>query len=143
MRHCDWHRTIGPTSRPQWVEDIIKARETGVGVNGEFVIFLRTATNYQEDRRQKAQDRPLGTGGRTQLVGTHQRHTEQVEAALIACFPKGTTGLDEANVLRTVFRHMKRAGGCLRFVVDASGIVVKSSLIVSKASIAARSVLCR
>ena len=92
------------------VEDIIKARETGVGVNGEFVIFYERQPNTKkiEDKKPKADHSALVEG--LSLLGLTNVTTEQVEAALIACFPKGTTGQDEANVLRTVFRHMKRAG---------------------------------
>lgn len=89
------------------VEDILKARETGVGVNGEFVLFY--------DRQPKAEvkdAKPDHTGLLEGLaaLGLNSVTTAQVEAALTTCFPKGTTGQEEATVLRTVFRHLKRAG---------------------------------
>lgn len=89
------------------VEDIIKARETGIGVNGEFVLFY--------DRQPKAEvkdAKPDHTGLLEGLaaLGLNSVTTAQVEAALAFCFPKGTNGQDEANVLRTVFRHLKRSG---------------------------------
>lgn len=92
------------------VEDIIKVRETGVGVNGEFVIFYerQPTVTKTEDKKPKADLSGLVEG--ISLLGLTNVTTEQVEAAIIACFPKGTTGQDEANVLRTVFRHLKRAG---------------------------------
>lgn len=88
------------------VEDIVKARETGVGVNGEYVLFYeRQATNSVTP---KADNSSLLEGLRR--LGLAEVTTAQVEAALAVCFPKGTAGQDEANVLRTVFRHLKRAG---------------------------------
>ena len=33
-----------------------------------------------------------------------------VEKAVGECFPKGTAGQDEHEVLRTIFRHLKRSG---------------------------------
>jgi hypothetical protein len=36
--------------------------------------------------------------------------TALVEKAVADCFPKGTTGQDEQHILRTIFRHLKRAG---------------------------------
>jgi predicted DNA-binding transcriptional regulator AlpA len=89
------------------VEDIIKARETGIGVNGEFVLFY--------ERQPKAEvntAKPDHTGLLEGLaaLGLNSITTAQVESTLAVCFPKGTTGQDEANVLRVVFRHLKRAG---------------------------------
>ena len=95
------------TKRPYFtaslVEDNLKARETGVGVNGEYVIFYeRQPTRTQADHSSLLEGlRTLGLGSVT---------NDQLEAALQACFPKGTSGQDEAAVLRTVFRHLKRSG---------------------------------
>jgi len=88
------------------VEDIVKARETGVGVNNEYVLFYeRQAKN---DVTPKADLSSLLEGLRR--LGLAEITAAQVEAALAICFPKGTNGQDEANVLRVVFRHLKRAG---------------------------------
>jgi len=89
------------------VEDIIKARETGIGVNGEFVIFYERHLKT-DDKKPKADHTTLLEG--LASLGLTSVTTEQVEAALAVCFAKGTTGQDEANVLRVVFRHLKRAG---------------------------------
>ncbi len=89
------------------VEDIITARETGIGVNGEYVLF------YDRHTKAEVKDaKPDHTGLLEGLValGLKNVTVAQVEAALAVCFPKGTTGQDEANVLRIIFRHLKRAG---------------------------------
>lgn len=89
------------------VEDIIKARETGIGVNGEFVLF------YERQPKAEVKDaKPDHTALLEGLaaLGLTSTTAQQVEAALAVCFPKGTAGQDEANVLRVVFRHLKRAG---------------------------------
>jgi hypothetical protein len=85
------------------VEDNLRARETGVGVNGEYVIFYE-----RQPARSQADHSSLLEGLRT--LGLGSVTPDQLEAALQACFPKGTSGQDEANVLRTVFRHLKRSG---------------------------------
>ena len=85
------------------VEDNLRARETGVGVNGEYVIFYE-----RQPARSQADHSSLLEGLRT--LGLGSVTPDQLEAALQACFPKGTVGQDEANVLRTVFRHLKRSG---------------------------------
>jgi hypothetical protein len=91
------------------VEDNLRVRETGVGVNKEFVIFYerQPVATKAEGTKPKVDHSGLLAGlGTLGLVVT----TAQVDAALTACFPKGTNGQDETNVLRVVFRHLKRSG---------------------------------
>jgi predicted DNA-binding transcriptional regulator AlpA len=101
-------------SRPYYtasmVEDILKARETGVGVNGEFVIWYERQHpgTRSEPKKPKADHSSLLEG--LERLGLGNVTEEQVERALAACYPKGTTGQDEAIVLRAVFRHLKRSG---------------------------------
>ena len=103
-----------PNGRPYFtasmVEDNLRARETGVGVNGEYVIFyerLPTATKTTE-KKGKPDHSTLIDG--LKALGLTTVTSEQVEAAVAACFLNGSPGQDEANVLRTVFRHLKRSG---------------------------------
>ena len=92
------------------VEDNLRTRETGVGVNGEYVIFYERqhADSKAEDRKPKANHSVLLEGLRS--LGLTAVTAEQVEDALAACFPQGAIDQDEANVLRVVFRHLKRSG---------------------------------
>ena len=88
------------------VEDILKARETGVGVNGEYVLF------YDRQSMQKSgpsSDHSTLIEGLKNL-GITGISQQQIDAALAYCFPKGSQGHDESDVLRTVFRHLKRSG---------------------------------
>jgi hypothetical protein len=89
------------------VEDIIKARETSIGVNGEYVLFYERQPKA-EVKAAKPDHTALLEG--LAALGLSSITAGQVESALAVCFPKGTTGQDEANVLRVVFRHLKRAG---------------------------------
>jgi hypothetical protein len=92
------------------VEDNLRARETGIGVNGAFVLFyerLPTST-APEPKKTKARHSTLLEGLRN--LGFSAVTTEQIDAALAVCFPSGTTGQDEATVLRSIFRHLKRPG---------------------------------
>ena len=92
------------------VEDNLRARETGVGVNGVYVIFYERheASSKTDPRKPKADLSSLVDGLRTLGIGNVTN--DQIEAALEANFPKGTAGQDESNILRTVFRHLKRSG---------------------------------
>lgn len=92
------------------VEDNLRARESGVTVAGEYVIFYERLPSgtKTEGKKPKANHSTLLEG--LSSLGLNGISTEQVEGALAACFPKGTNGQDDANVLRIVFRHLKRSG---------------------------------
>lgn len=88
------------------VEDILLARKTGIGVNKEYVLF------YDRQPIQKSGEvrdhsslieglKNLGLAGVT---------NQQIDIALGICFPKGTQGQNESDILRTVFRQLKRSG---------------------------------
>jgi len=92
------------------VEDNLKARETGVGVNGEYVIFYerREVVAKNEPAKAALDVESLVDGLKT--LGLNALTTDQVEAAVRASFPSGTEGQEESNILRTVFRFLKRSG---------------------------------
>jgi len=89
------------------VEDILKARETGVGVNGEYVLFYDRRASSQESSGTKDHSSLIDGLKNLGLAGVTN---QQIEAALAICFPKGSQGHGESDVLRTVFRHLKRSG---------------------------------
>jgi hypothetical protein len=92
------------------VEDNLRARESGVGVNGEYVIFYeRQATGTKPSEKKSKTDHSSLIDG-LKALGLTTVTTEQLDAALSTCFPQGTSGQDEGAVLRTVFRHLKRSG---------------------------------
>lgn len=97
------------------VEDNLKARELGIGVNGEYVLFY--------ERNAEVSKRPTETSAKPKLK---QDHTDLIEGlsalgltgltnstvteAVEYCYPNGTASEDENDVLRAVFRHLKRSG---------------------------------
>ena len=105
---------LASTKRPYFtaamVEDNLKARDTGIGVNGEYVLFYERLPSDQkpEAKLPKANSGSLLEG--LASFGLKEVTKDQLEEALKACFPTGTNGQDEVAVLRTVFRHLKRAG---------------------------------
>lgn len=91
-------------------EDNLRVRETGVGANNEYVIFyerLATASKCK-DKRAKPDISSLIQG--LKKLPLEDFTLEQVEQAIVFCFPSGTGGHDEDSVLRAVFRHLKRSG---------------------------------
>jgi hypothetical protein len=94
----------------------LQVRAEQMGVNGEYVLF--------QERRQHAQP-PAEPSGRTagrrnglasslmqplKSLGLEGVDRAAVERALGECYPHGTDGTDDATLLRTVFRHLRRSG---------------------------------
>ena len=94
------------------VEDNLKARELGIGVNGEYVLFYQRdsePTKASSVKPTPKQDFAELLDGLSAL-GLNGLTTKHVSSAVEDCYPKGVESEDENDVLRTVFRHLKRAG---------------------------------
>ena len=97
------------------VEDNVKAKELGIGVNGEYVLFYQR-DNEPQPSVSKPIEKPKPKQDLTELLdglsslGLSGLTTTAVAAAVDQCYPQGTDGHDENDILRTVFRHLKRAG---------------------------------
>ncbi|OYW23721.1 MAG: hypothetical protein B7Z55_03265 [Planctomycetales bacterium 12-60-4] len=96
------------------VEDNIKAKELGIGVNGEYVLFYVRDTetpkpNAEPTKPKPKQDHTELMDGLSAL-GLSGLTTSMVASAVEQCYPQGTAGQDENDILRTVFRYLKRAG---------------------------------
>lgn len=92
-------------------EENLTTRQTGIGVNGQFVLFYERRLPGQTKPRQGDRAKPGHAKllGSLRSLGLETVSPEQVQAALSAFFPSGTNGHDETEVLRAVFRHMKRS----------------------------------
>lgn len=97
------------------VEDNVKAKELGIGVNGEYVLFY-ARDNEPKSPVSKPIEKPKPKQDFTELLdglsslGLSGLTTTAVAVAVEHCYPQGTDGHDENDILRTVFRHLKRAG---------------------------------
>lgn len=96
------------------VEDNIKAKELGIGVNGEYVLFYVRDNETPKPTIEPTKPKPKQDY--TELIdglsalGLSGLTTSMVASAVEQCYPQGTAGQDENDILRTVFRHLKRAG---------------------------------
>ena len=94
-------------------EENLKARATGVGVNGQYVIFYEKQT--PKDSLASSSLKIDGKDGHGKLIanlkslGLESVSAAQVKDALAECFPHGTLQHGDADVLRAVFRHLKRS----------------------------------
>ena len=97
------------------VEDNVKAKELGIGVNGDYVLFYQR-TSEANPSMPTPIAKPKPKPDHTELLdglsslGLTGLTTKAVAAAVDQCYPQGTDGQDENDILRKVFRHLKRAG---------------------------------
>lgn len=105
---------LATTKRPYFtaamVEDNVRARETGVGVNGEYVLFYDRLPKVPKPDAKPPKPNTASMLEGLASFGLKEVTKHQLDEAVAACFPTGTNGQDEVVVLRTVFRHLKRAG---------------------------------
>jgi hypothetical protein len=110
------------TKRPFYTaeaqEAIITARETGIGCNGEYVVFYeRSAVRTPPEQmptRNGIGDTTVHHGSdlATRLCEVGLVVTaDQVQEAIAICFPNGTTGHGETAVLRAINRYLRRPSG--------------------------------
>ena len=93
------------------VDDNLRAKELGVTVSGYYVLFYERTNDQPKAKATPAcqpDHKELING--LQALGLSSVTTKQVADAVAACFPKGTANEDENEVLRAVFRQLKRAG---------------------------------
>lgn len=110
--------------RPAYAAEMARRNEVakmvGIGVNGAPRVFYRrreipatqtsgprTRSNARPIRRE---DRLAPIKGAMVSLGLSNVTDEQVAAAIAELFPSGLEGLDEGDVIRAVFRHLRRSG---------------------------------
>ena len=100
------------TKRPyltaSMVEDCIQARYSGIGVNGQVVLF-------NERKRVDTKEKPAAKVDYTSIIaGLRQlgleATKEHVQQALDNEYPRGIDGIDEPTLITKVFRWLKRSG---------------------------------
>jgi hypothetical protein len=90
------------------VEDNLRVRDTSIGVNGEYVLFYQSRTEAKNDTKQKPKEKQKHKDLIASLKQLGLDATvDQVEQSISANFPRGIECVDQSNILRTVFRHLK------------------------------------
>ena len=114
------------TRRPIFDADLqrqcIAVRQTGLGLDGSAVIFYRrdrqpigasTQVTQPQSRRRTSipqANRHAGLIASLQSLGVGNATEQSVAAAVAECFPNGTETQQESDVLRAVFRVLRRQG---------------------------------
>jgi hypothetical protein len=105
--------------RPVYTEDqqgvCLEVRRRNRGINGEAVLFYARRRSIAPSKRQKRADPPPARSkdiasllDGLNALGLTTATAAQVVEITKQLFPQGTTGLDQAEVLRAVFLHLKR-----------------------------------
>jgi hypothetical protein len=102
-----------PLYTQEMQEDNLLARQTGIGVNGQYTLFYERQpvieTPPSPPRRPVRQDH-AGMIEALKSLGLANVTAAQIEEAVATNFPNGTAGMDEILVVRTVYRHLRRLG---------------------------------
>ena len=112
-------RTRRPLFDAELQRTALAVRQTGVGIDGSAVIFHRRErqtttpalpTPARARRRASAppSSRHADLVSSLQALGVGQADERSVAAAVADCFPNGLDGQQDADVLRVLFRHLRR-----------------------------------
>ena len=103
------------SKRPMYDRDLqekcLEIRETGIGMNGQPVLFNRKPKKGPMPLRRKAEEKKpdadhadlLGALKGLGLTTTAQA----VNEAIAALYPNGPTGIDQGDLVRKVFIHLQ------------------------------------
>jgi hypothetical protein len=109
----------GDARRPIYTAEMqrqnLEVRATQLGINGEYVLFYERQPREQAERPTR-RNRSAPTGsvpgdlrGRLEGLGLSGLTEAQLEQAYAACFPHGASGVVDGEVLRVVYRHLRRS----------------------------------
>jgi len=100
----------------------LMVKEQNVGINGRVVMFYASRRvdpvahkpkpapikKVQENKKKPQAEKHSELVEAMEALGIENVTAEQVDSAIRKCFPDGTADIGEDNILRAVFRHLKR-----------------------------------
>lgn len=104
------------TKRPYYdlelQEKCLRVKATGIGVNGQYILFYNSRQKLQEGsgkpfKKKMPKHQELIE---TLSVMGLEVSGEQVEQAIRQLYPQGINGLDEGLVVREIYRFFKNRG---------------------------------
>ena len=101
--------TRRPFFTAEMQQEILEVRQSGIGCNGEYVLFYERRTPSAPSIQPPSRRAPnAGLVEGLKSLGLSNVTQTQVAAAVAAVYPNGTDGVDEAVVIRSVYRHLRR-----------------------------------
>lgn len=113
-------RTRRPLFDSELQRQALTVRQTGVGIDGSVVIWYRrdrqvatiapasTSTRARRQASARPSARYADLVSSLQGLGVSNADERTVAAAVAECFPNGLDGQQEPDVLRVLFRHLRR-----------------------------------
>jgi len=104
------------TKRPFYTAEMqaenIAAKNSGIGVNGEYVLWYerRQPAVPPPARQPASRGRYAGLLDALDALGLDKLTAGQVDEAVAANFPDGVEGIEESTLLRVLNRHFRRSG---------------------------------
>jgi AcrR family transcriptional regulator len=108
----------GSLRRPVYTAEMqrqnLEVRATQLGVNGEYVLFYERQPREESERpgRRSRSEAPGGVASdllrRLEGLGLQGLSESRVEQAVAECFPHGAAGVAEPEVLRVIYRQLRR-----------------------------------
>ena len=97
-------------------QEIVEVRATGIGINGEYVLFYERRTGEplaaspQVRRGTAAGPLVASLVDSLKSLGLTKITVPDVERGLAILYPAGTAGKDVSDVLQPLYRHLRRQG---------------------------------
>jgi hypothetical protein len=88
----------------------LAVRESAVGVNGQYVLFYEKRQAPAAAKALPKKSQHDGLMASLKSLGLDKITAAQVDEAIASNFPNGIADVDEAVVLRTLNRHLRRLG---------------------------------
>ena len=97
----------------------LTVKHENVGINKEIVMFysarpMMKSTKAKETTKEPTKQPVVSSSKHGDLIealealGLENVTASQIDSAIQKCFPNGTENVSEDEILREVFRHMKR-----------------------------------
>jgi len=105
-------RSRRPIFNDEQQRQALAVRQTGLGIDGRAVIFYRrrqaavALTPPRTRQRSSSSGRYADLVVNLQALGVAKATEQTVSNAITECFPQGTDGQPESDVLRILFRHL-------------------------------------
>ena len=110
------------TKRPFYTREMaqvnLAAKKRNQGVNGKICMFYSARTTAVKPLVEKSKEKESRTAiseydeikSDLESLGLKGISSSQIRKAIDDCFPDGTDGVDEGDIVRKVFLSIKRAG---------------------------------
>jgi len=105
-------RTKRPYFDLELQEQCIKVKQTGIGANGQYILFYSPRQRSQKDAKTTARKKVSKHQDLAETLETMgvDVSAKEVESAAANLYPDGIDNIDEGLLVRELFRFLKKNG---------------------------------